>query len=243
MARAHRALMHAGVPFVNPAKDPQGSQPNRHSGGTGRHQLRKTVLHRSTGIELQRRDIRNVPSQLLFRDLREAGRLQRPRIFGNLADFHSATFSAKRGQLSGPTTFGNVLLRLSDLREQGQLLFKRSFSRTRPISASAEFGDEGYFLSTPRSFGDKANFNAATFGDRIRLPLREFRGQGPLRLRDLRQGRANWRAAIFAGGLCHFRWTQTDGYENTHFGGAFEGARFRDVADFQTPKLLSLCRF
>ena len=187
--------------------------------------------------------------------------------FGDHAGFRSATFGERANFLSA--TFGDGAYFYSatfgDRADFGDATFGN-----RADFYSATFGDSAYFLSATfgdsaefysATFGDRANFLSATFGANASFPIATFGdnaifheavfGDGAYFYSATFGDRTGFTEAEFLG-RAHFEAAEFKGYvafksarwnDATHYGGAFEGARFRDVADFKTSNFHAFAAF
>lgn len=104
-----------------------------------------------------------------------------------------------------------------------------------PSFCKAQFGKMCSFKQA--HFGDNAKFSHARFGFGMLFDTAQFDGKSYFDGAYFKGG-ANWRAAEFKNfvSFVNVKWGLDDNGNSVHsnFGGMFEAARFRDVADFQT---------
>ena len=154
--------------------------------------------------------------------------------FGEWARFSGAQFGDRarfiRAQFGDGAWFDNA--QFGD-----RAWFKGAQFGDRAGFDNAQFGDGAEFSGA--QFGDGAGFSGAQFGDRAGFSGAQFGEWAVFGGAQFGDG-AEFRGADFKGNVSFedVIWTA-----DTHYSSSFMGARFRDVADFQTPNFSSFSIF
>lgn len=152
------------------------------------------------------------------------GAFFRAATFGDRSDFSSATFGDRA--VFGSATFGVGTLFPFTCFGDGAF-FRSAQFKDRADFRSASFGDRADFDSA--RFQDAAVFNSATFAGKLSARKLTCAGRFRMRAAEVR-GYADFSGAIWPEKL-----------EDQH--AAFEGCRFRDVADFKTKDFTAFALF
>ncbi|MEL7481666.1 MAG: pentapeptide repeat-containing protein [Pseudomonadota bacterium] len=165
--------------------------------------------------------------------------------FGDRARFYDATLGDRAGFSGARFSHGAYFW---GARFGDRARFSDATFGDGAVFIYATFGNEaGFFQAT---FGNKATFSAATFGNKARFFQATFGndarfwgahfGDGANFSSATFRGTAKWDRVIFQGSadFSDVIWDET-----THYGGAFDSARFEDVVNFKTPNFSAYAAF
>lgn len=155
--------------------------------------------------------------------------------FGELAGFHHANFGhgvrfshatfGEGAEFDGATFGKGAWFTGARFGERAWFVGARFGEGAR--FGDARFGEGAWF--TGAQFGEGARFGGAQFGERASFVRAQFGERASFG--GAQFGEISWARAVFAGTS---DFSDVNWRADHHYGGAFSGARFEDVADFRT---------